>query len=73
MWQMWEIAQKFFIVRMVLTAQKYQYAGKIIHVLILKNAIRIVGHAIEKWYVIMAGKMFHRISKVCLNLITAHK
>ena len=70
---MWEIVQKFFIVRMVLTAQKFQYAERIILALILKNATKIVVNAIEKWFVIMVCKICHRVSKVCLKLITPHK
>ena len=44
---MLEIAQKFFIAKMAVTAQRYQYAGKTIHVHILKNASKIVESAIE--------------------------
>jgi hypothetical protein len=39
----------------------------------LKNATKIVVNAIEKWFVIMVCKICHRVSKVCLKLITPHK
>lgn len=63
---MWEIALKYFIVKMVLIAQKYQFAEKIIHVHTLKNVTKKVDSVSENKFVILKFKNYNNQYKVCL-------